>query len=128
MSTDQKRRRENAGDRKRRNLREQLWPGSSRQIWDFTDHDGVVGFATIPRLMPLVMHLIKILAGGSGSGDPSPVYLELWCRDFGQGIVTISDEAECAYAAGFSYFRSAGTACISMSMSFSLPTPLACAV
>jgi hypothetical protein len=108
MSNDRQRRRENVGDRKRRNLRDQLWPGSARLIWDFTDREGVVGFATIPRLMPLVMHLIKILSG-PGSGDPSPVYLELWCRDFGQGIVTIADEAECAYASGYSSTRALRT-------------------
>jgi hypothetical protein len=44
-------------------------------------------------------HLLKELSGGR-SGDPSPVYLELWCRNLGQGNITVSDEQECAYAAG----------------------------
>ena len=32
------------------------------------------GFATIPRLLPLVLHLIKIL---NNKGNPSLAYLEL---------------------------------------------------
>jgi hypothetical protein len=73
------------------------------------DLEGVVGFATLPRLMPLVLHLIKHLAGGEKTGDPSPVYLELWCRDFGQGLVSITDEQECAYGSGYSSSRALRT-------------------
>lgn len=101
------RRRKNSADRRRMELREQLWPGSSEWIWDLNDTERVVGFATIPRLLPLVMHLIKQLA--DGDGDPSPVYLELWCRDFGQGIISISDEQDCAYASGYSSTRAMRT-------------------
>jgi hypothetical protein len=94
------RRRVGRPDRRRRDLRDQLWPGSSAWIWDINDKK-VVGFATVPRLMPWILHLIKILTNGEKSGDPSPAYLELWCRDFGQGIITIADEMECAYASGY---------------------------
>src|SRR4051812_31213796 len=72
------RRKVNSADRRRRDLRERLWPGSAALIWDLNDVDGVVGFATVPRLLPLVLHLIKQLAGGEKGGDPSPVYLDLW--------------------------------------------------
>lgn len=110
MGKERQGRKVNSADRRRAALRDRLWPGSAGWIWDFNDRDGVVGFATVPRLMPLILHLIKHLAGGAGgTGDPSPVYLELWCRDFGQGIVSISDEMECAYASGYSSSRALRT-------------------
>jgi hypothetical protein len=109
MGKDRQGRKENEADRRRAALRDRLWPGSGRWIWDFTDREKVVGFATIPRLMPLILHLIKHLSGDGGTGDPSPVYLELWCRDFGQGLISISDEMECAYASGYSSSRALRT-------------------
>jgi hypothetical protein len=101
------RRRRNDADRKREALRDNLWPGSAEWIWDPNDAE-TVGFATIPRLIPLILHLLKELSGGR-SGDPSTVYLELWCRDFGQGIITVTDEQECAFAAGYDGNRAVRT-------------------
>jgi hypothetical protein len=92
------RRKLNAADIKRINLREQLWPGSSQLIWDMGDKD-LKGFATISRLMPWIMSLIDKLNDKGGAA--STVYLELWCRDWGQSIISIIDEQECAYAAGY---------------------------
>ncbi len=103
------RRRPNKADRKRRELRDQLWPGSAGWIWDINDTEGVVGFATMSRLTPWVLHLIKILSNGDKTGDPGSALLELWCRDFGQGIISIKDEAECAYASGYSSNRALRT-------------------
>jgi hypothetical protein len=102
------RRRANAADRRRRELRDQVWPGSSKWIWDLNDSQ-TVGFATLPRLLPWVLHLIKILVDGDKGGDPSPAYLELWCRDFGQGIISIADEEKCAYASGYHSTRARRT-------------------
>jgi hypothetical protein len=102
------RRRVNSADRKRRELRDQLWPGSADWIWDLNDTKNV-GFATVPRLLPWILHLIKILVDGEKTGDPSPAYFELWCRDFGQGIISISDEEKCAYASGYSSTRARRT-------------------
>lgn len=109
MAKEQQRRGVNSADRKRTSLRNRLWPGSAGWIWDLNDREGVIGFATIPRLMPLILHLIKHLSSEGGTGDPSPVYLELWCRDFGQGIVSVGDEMECAYASGYSSSRALRT-------------------
>lgn len=98
-------------DQKRIHLREELWPGSEDLIWSIHKKH-IVGFTTISRLMPLVLHLIKILASESEkgkTGDPSPVYLDLWCRNFGQGIVTITDEEECAYSSGYASKRAVRT-------------------
>jgi hypothetical protein len=35
--------------------------------------------------------------------------LELWCKDWGQGIISIQDEQECAFAAGYSGNRAVRT-------------------
>src|SRR5262249_2504832 len=37
------------------------------------------------------------------------VYLELWCKDWGQGIIWIQDEQECAFAAGYTGNRAVRT-------------------
>lgn len=101
------RRRQNDADRKRESLRDSLWPGAEEWIWNPNDPE-TVGFATVPRLLPVVLHLLKEQSGGR-SGDPSSVYLELWCRDFGQGIIAIGDEQESAFAAGYSGNRAVRT-------------------
>ena len=101
------RRRQNDADRKRETLRDNLWPGADKWIWNPSDAD-TVGFATIPRLIPLILHLLKELSGGR-SGDPSTVYLDLWCRDFGQGIIPVNDEQEFAFAAGYDGNRAVRT-------------------
>jgi hypothetical protein len=85
--------------RKREELRESLWPGSSGWIWDRRTNDGYI---SIPRILPLVMLLIRQLCQKE---DPSPVYLDLWARNWDEGIVTISDEEDCAYNAGYTSKR-----------------------
>jgi hypothetical protein len=101
------RRKQNDADRRRENLRNNLWPGSEGWIWTIND-ELVVGFATMSRLMPWISTLIRDLSGGR-AGDPSSVYLELWCKDWGQGIISIQDEQECAFAAGYSGNRAVRT-------------------
>lgn len=94
--------RQNARDIKRAELRDTLWPGSDGWIWSARNSKG---FVAIPRLLPLILHLIKILSAKSRTGDPSNAYLDLWCRDFGQGIIAITDEEQCAYSSGYSSNR-----------------------
>lgn len=89
-------------DEKRSELREAIWPGSLKWAWDRHASDG---FITIPRLLPWILHLLKHLASGSKTGDPSPAYVELWSRSFDGGLVTIKDEEECAFAAGYASNR-----------------------
>ena len=88
---------------KREALRESLWPGSAKMIWSRHTSDG---FTTIPRVLPLVMHLIKQL---SPKGNPAAVYLELWARAYDEMIVAITDEDTSAYAAGYSGTRAVRT-------------------
>src|SRR5262245_66301331 len=89
-------------DRKRNDLREQLWPGSDQWVWG---QEKEVGYVKLPRLMPLVFTLIRHLSAREKTGDPSSVYLDLWCRSMGQGIVTITDEEDCAYSSGYTSTR-----------------------
>ncbi len=89
--------------RRRERLRETLWPGSGSLIWQRSTN---LGFTTVPRLLPLVLHLIRRL---TEKGDPTSVYLDLWCRSHDEGIVSIVDEEQCAYAAGYTGTRALRT-------------------
>lgn len=89
--------------RRRESLREMLWPGSRDWVWSRNENQG---FVTIPRLLPLILHLIKRLAD---KGDPTLVYLELWSRVYDEGIITVADEEKCAYAAGYTGTRALRT-------------------
>jgi hypothetical protein len=91
---------------KRKDLREQLWPGSDEWVWR---EDKEVGYVKLPRLMPLVLTLMRHLSAGAKTGDPSSVFLDLWCRSMGQGIVTITDEEDCAYSSGYASTRAVRT-------------------
>ena len=93
-------------DRRRIATREETWPGSDEMVWN-PGSDDVKGFATVSRLMPWITGLIRHLAGKGK--DPSDVYWELWCRDFGQSIVEIKDEEEHAFAAGYTSSRALRT-------------------
>jgi hypothetical protein len=88
---------------KREELREQLWPGSRQAIWHRRDHKG---FGTIPRLLPLVLHLIKRL---SKKGNPADVYVQLWARNFDEGLIEVTDEAAFAFEAGYDSTRAVRT-------------------
>ena len=75
-------------------------------IWNPGSNE-VKGFATISRLMPWIMVLIRHLS--PKGKDPSGVYWELWCRDFGQALIEINDEEEHAFAAGYTSNRALRT-------------------
>lgn len=76
-------------------LRARLWPSySDAFMWIRQKHDG---FTTIPRTMPLILSIMDDLAG-TPVGD---AYLELWCRAFDEGFVTLAKQREIAFHAGF---------------------------
>ncbi len=65
------------------------------------------GFTTIPRTMPL---LGAIMDGLAGKGKPvATTYLELWCRSNDDGFITLSKQAETAFASGFTGQRGVST-------------------
>ena len=81
---------------RRKRIRDDLWPDADDLTYYHKSEDG---FFTLPRTLPMVARLTKLLSTGI---DPSQVYLELWARSFDPpGLVEILDEEECANAAGF---------------------------
>lgn len=86
-------------------LRATLWPElDTRLLWNRTE---AVGFATMPRTMPLIGLIMDDLAG---KGHPvSSVYMGLWCRVFDVGVIKISNPRELAYEAGFLSSRNEST-------------------
>ena len=57
---------------KRYELREQIWPNVTEELWDRKKE---VGFCTIPRTLPLVMTLIDLLS--EKGKDASRIYFDL---------------------------------------------------
>lgn len=104
MSTTASAKSRHMGQRKR-DLRDKLWPGSEKEVWNRHESKG---FTTIPRILSLILHLITI-THGKRSGNPSMVYLDLWCRVFDDGVVEVTDEEDFAYAAGYSTSRGVRT-------------------
>ena len=76
----------------------------------FTTDDGpeLRGWFKAPRTLPLVLSLIRDKKL-SPKSDPTNVYLELLSRQFGDGIVEIQNEADHAYAAGYTSTRAKRT-------------------
>ncbi|MCC6243021.1 MAG: hypothetical protein IT353_09285 [Gemmatimonadaceae bacterium] len=83
-------------DQRRRELREELWPGAEKTVW--TRQSGEKGFTTVPRTISLICGLIKDLAA---KGDPGRTYLDLWARTRDDGFVEVFDEQEFAHSAGY---------------------------
>ena len=77
--------------------RAKLWPDiSSERLWDRKKREG---FATVPRLMPLLMAIMDSL---SEKGFPvSSTYFEMWCRLFDEQYLTLNRPEEMAFHAGF---------------------------
>ena len=86
-------------------MREKLWPGlRNAQLWMRRERDG---FATVPRLMPLVMDMMNDLAG---KGTPvGQTYFELWCRLYDESFLVLNRHEEMAFHAGFSGQRAVRT-------------------
>jgi hypothetical protein len=68
---------------------EDAWTGENEKGW-----------FKAPRTLPLVLALISS-KGVSGRLDPTRVYLELWSRHMGEGVIEMRHEGEHAYAAGY---------------------------
>ncbi len=92
-------------------LRQELWPALSKdQVWSRKTFNG---WTTVPRVLPLTMHLIGLLhKGGTGDGakgNPSRVYLDLWLRLNDESYLEVTDESEYAYSAGYTGTRATRT-------------------
>jgi hypothetical protein len=83
-------------DVKYERIRHEFFPGFDDKIWNLEDNEEK-GWWTIPRTMPLILTLINML-DAEKKHDASRVYLDLWCRAFGAGIVEVLDEPTMAYS------------------------------
>ena len=68
---------------------EDAWTGENEKGW-----------FRAPRTLPLVLGLLSSKAV-SGRCDPTNVYLELWSRHIGEGVIEMQHEGQHAYAAGY---------------------------
>jgi hypothetical protein len=86
-------------------LRNKLWPNlDENTVWNRKKNQG---FTTLPRTMPLFMQIMDSLSKGK---PVSGVYLDLWCRTFDEGFVTLADKQQTmAFSSGFSGQRAQQT-------------------
>ncbi len=85
-------------------LRARLWPELDQsRLWH---RKAKKGFITIPRPMPLIMEIMNNMANGK---PPAAAYLELWCRSFDEGFITLSKQEEIAFASGYGGQRGVST-------------------
>lgn len=80
---------------KRAKLLQELWP--SEQVWEGPDERG---FFCAPRTLPLILCALK-QKNISKNLDPTSVYLELYSRNMGEGIIEMLHDEEHAYASGY---------------------------
>jgi hypothetical protein len=89
---------------KREHLRSSLFPDDTASTWDRRKNQG---FTTVPRLLGLVMVLIKDKS--EKRGDASRVYLDLWLRAYDEGIVLVVHDDDFAYSSGYKGTRALRT-------------------
>ena len=82
-------------EERRRALRDSLWPGSTSRVWNRKGEDG---WSTIPRTLPLIGALIRVLTKDL---DASRAYFDLWGRVYDEGFVDVVDEEEFAASCGY---------------------------
>lgn len=85
--------------------RKRLWPEvTDSMLWNPSTR---VGYAPVPRVMPLMMSIMDDL---SGKGFPvGQTYLEMWTRLQEELFLTLNRPEEMAFHAGFSGQRAART-------------------
>src|SRR5260370_14488397 len=83
------------GAEHREKLRQSLFPGEEAWIGSVEK-----GWFRAPRTLPLVLGLIDS-KDHSGKARISNVYLELWARDMGEGLIEMKDPQIHAYCAGY---------------------------
>lgn len=93
-----------AGTEKREKQRNEWWP--DEEAW--TGSKNEKGWFSALRTLPLILQLIDS-KDVSGKNKPSSVYLDLLARHLDGGIVDITNEADCAFASGYSGSRAVRT-------------------
>jgi hypothetical protein len=82
---------------KRLEERERIFGNCEGEVWSYKNEKG---YAPIPRVLPLVMHLLT-KEGVKSKGNPARVYFDLWTRSFEAGFVKLDDEDSAAFSAGY---------------------------
>lgn len=101
---DMKKKRVTAAEKKRRAIREVVWPGLDEELlWRRLES---TGFITIPRTLPLIVEIINCMTKGAPAGT---AYFELWCRSFDECFVDMDDEDGMAFSTGFTGQRATST-------------------
>lgn len=93
--------RRNGAAERRKNLCKEYWP--DQIVWTGSkteDGEEELGWCPMPRTFPLILALLSSKEI-SKNKDPSKVYLELWSRHLGEGLIEMGHEADHAYAAGY---------------------------
>lgn len=104
FKNQEKKKRVSAAEKKRRAIREVIWPGLNEELlWLRL---GSSGFITIPRTLPLIAEIINCLTKGAPAGT---AYFELWCRSFDECFVDMDDEEGMAFSTGFTGQRAVST-------------------
>lgn len=83
------------GAEKREKFRQSLFPGEEAWIGE-----AETGWFRAPRTLPLVLSLIDA-KDLSGKARTSNVYLELWARHMGEGLIEMKEPESHAYFAGY---------------------------
>jgi len=78
----------------REKIRKTFW--RHEDAWTGEDEKG---FFQAPRTLPLILHLVSKTI--DAKGNAARVYLELWARHMGGGVIEMKHEGEHAYAAGY---------------------------
>lgn len=93
-----------AQDRRTR-MRQEFFPHEQAQgLWTARK---TVGWFFAPRSLPMVLTVLKKISGEKG--DPTSVYLELYSRHIGEGIIEMGPQEDHAYASGYTGNRGTRT-------------------
>lgn len=104
VGLETKKKRVSAAEKKRRAIREAVWPGlDEERLWRRLES---TGFITIPRTLPLIVEIINCMTKGKPAGA---AYFELWCRSFDECFVDMDDEDGMAFSTGFTGQRATST-------------------
>jgi len=85
----------NRAQEHRDKIRRRFFPGE-----DAWTGENEKGWFKAPRTLPLILSLVSSKQV-SGKCDLTRVYLELWARHMGEGVIQMQHEGEHAYAAGY---------------------------
>jgi hypothetical protein len=85
---------QNKTAKRRAERREAMWPDSEDRVWPQAN-----GWFKAPRILPVAMLILDQVVGKGK--DLTRTYLDLLARNWNEGFVDVTDEAQAAFLAGF---------------------------